>query len=285
MSWLFLVLAIAGYVAMNLVMKLGSLRGLNSSELTGSLFALASLYCLLILIFSGQSLNFTTTVVLLAVAGGAGGAVAYFFFLQALKIGSYALTISIYTMTFLNPVIFSIIFWDRQVTTLITLGILLIIAGIILISLAGSTPESQKSGLFLKWLIFLIATFFLTGIPQISQAAAVRLAEINLWSYLFITFLAGALVFLIYLFVKKVRLPRQALSFGALAAAGSVAGNFFTMRALAGLPEPVVFPVIQAGPIIAAVILSLAYFKEKIKPAAYFGIILGLAGIVLLTLK
>jgi len=285
MSWLFLVLAIAGYVAMNLVMKLGSLRGLNSSELTGSLFALASLYCLLILIFSGQSLNFTTTVVLLAVAGGAGGAVAYFFFLQALKIGSYALTISIYTMTFLNPVIFSIIFWDRQVTTLITLGILLIIAGIILISLAGSTPESQKSGLFLKWLIFLIATFFLTGIPQISQAAAVRLAEINLWSYLFITFLAGALVFLIYLFVKKVRLPRQALSFGALAAAGSVAGNFFTMRALAGLPEPVVFPVIQAGPIIAAVILSLAYFKEKIKPAAYFGIILGLAGIVLLTLE
>ncbi|HPB59173.1 MAG TPA: EamA family transporter [Candidatus Saccharicenans sp.] len=285
MSWLFLVLAIAGYVAMNLVMKLGSLRGLNSSELTGSLFALASLYCLLILIFSGQSLNFTTTVVLLAVAGGAGGAVAYFFFLQALKIGSYALTISIYTMTFLNPVIFSIIFWDRQVTTLITLGTLLIIAGIILISLAGSTPESQKSGLFLKWLIFLIATFFLTGIPQISQAAAVRLAEINLWSYLFITFLAGALVFLIYLFVKKVRLPRQALSFGALAAAGSVAGNFFTMRALAGLPEPVVFPVIQAGPIIAAVILSLAYFKEKIKPAAYFGIILGLAGIVLLTLK
>ncbi|HOM95195.1 MAG TPA: EamA family transporter [Candidatus Saccharicenans sp.] len=285
MGWLFLLLAIAGYVAMNFVMKLGSQRGLNSSELTGSLFALASLYCLLILIFSGQALNFTPAVILLALAGGAGGAVAYFFFLQALKIGSYALTISIYTMTFLNPVIFSIIFWDRQVTTLITLGILLIIAGIIFISLAGSTPESQKSGLFLKWLIFLTATFFLTGIPQISQAAAVRLAEINLWSYLFVTFLAGALVFIIYLAAKKTKLPRQALSTGALAAAGSVAGNFFTLKALTGLPEPVVFPVIQAGPIIAAVILSLAYFKEKIKPGAYFGIILGLAGIILLTLS
>jgi len=285
MGWLFLLLAIAGYVAMNFVMKLGSLRGLNSSELTGSLFALASFYCLLILIFSGQALNFTPAVVLLALAGGAGGAVAYFFFLQALKIGSYALTISIYTMTFLNPVVFSIIFWDRQVTILIALGILLIIGGIILISIAGSTPESQKSGLFLKWLIFLIVTFFLTGIPQISQAAAVRLAEINLWAYLFVTFLAGALVFIIYLLVKKVRLPGKALSFGGLAAAGSVAGNFFTLKALTGLPEPVVFPVIQAGPIIAAVILSLAYFKEKIKPAAYFGIILCLAGIILLTLS
>jgi len=285
MGWLFLLLAIAGYVAMNFVMKLGSRRGLNSSELTGSLFALASFYCLLILIFSGQALNFTPAVILLAVAGGAGGAVAYFFFLQALKIGSYALTISIYTMTFLNPVIFSIIFWDRQLTTLITLGILLIIAGIILISLAGATSESQQSGLFIKWLIFLAATFFLTGIPQISQAAAVRLAEINLWSYLFLTFLAGALVFIIYLAAKKTKLPPQALSSGALAAAGSVAGNFFTLKALAKLPEPVVFPVIQAGPIIAAVILSLAYFKEKIRPAAYFGIMLGLAGIILLTLS
>ena len=285
MGWLFLLLAIAGYVAMNFVMKLGSRRGLNSSELTGSLFALASLYCLLILLFSRQALNFTPAVILLAVAGGAGGAVAYFFFLQALKIGSYALTISIYTMTFLNPVIFSIIFWDRQLTTLITLGILLIIAGIILISLAGATSESQQSGLFIKWLIFLAATFFLTGIPQISQAAAVRLAEINLWSYLFLTFLAGALVFIIYLAAKKIKLPPQALSSGALAAAGSVAGNFFTLKALAKLPEPVVFPVIQAGPIIAAVILSLAYFKEKIRPAAYFGIMLGLAGIILLTLS
>jgi len=284
-GWLFLLLAIIGYVAMNFVMKLGSLRGLNSSELTGSLFALASFYCLLILILSGQALNFTLPVILLAIAGGAGGAIAYFFFLQALKIGSYALTISIYTMTFLNPVIFSIIFWNRQVTTLIGLGILLIITGIILISLAGSTPESQKSGLFLRWLIFLLATFFLTGIPQISQAAAVRLAEINLWSYLFVTFLAGALVFMIYLAAKKMKLPRQALSFGALAAAGSVAGNFFTLKALTGLPEPVVFPVIQAGPIIAAVVLSLAYFKERIKPAAYFGIMLGLVGIILLTLS
>jgi len=205
------------------------------------------------------------------VAGGAGGAVAYFFFLQALKIGSYALTISIYAMTFLTPVIFSIIFWDRKVTTLIALGILLIIAGIILISLAGSTPESQKSGLFLKWLVFLTATFFLTGIPQISQAAAVRLAEINLWSYLFVTFLAGALVFMIYLSVKKVRLPRQAFSFGALAAAGSVAGNFFTMRALTGLPEPVVFPLSRPARSSLPLFYHWLILKKKLSPELISG--------------
>jgi multidrug transporter EmrE-like cation transporter len=47
----------------------------------------------------------------------------------------------------------------------------------------------------------------------------------------------------------------------------------------------VVFPVIQAGPIIAAVLISIYFFREKIKPLAYFGIMLGLAGIILLTMK
>jgi drug/metabolite transporter (DMT)-like permease len=285
MGWLFLVLAILGFVAMNFVMKLGSLKGHSSPLLTSSLFALASFYCLLLLVFSGQALKISTPVVLLAVAGGVGGAIAYFFFLNALRIGIYALTISIYTMTFLNPVVFSIIFWKSRITTLIALGIICIILGIILISLAGSTPESQKTGVYLKWIIFLAASFFLTGIPQISQAAAVRLTAINLWFYLLLAFLSGALIFMLFFAVKKVRIPRKVFSFGALAAAGSVAGNFFTMKALTRLSEPVVFPVIQAGPIIAAVLISIYFFREKIKPLAYFGIMLGLAGIILLTMK
>jgi drug/metabolite transporter (DMT)-like permease len=285
MGWLFLVLAITGYVAMNFVMKLGSLKGHSSQLLTTSLFALASFYCLLFIVFSGQPLNISKAVMLLAVAGGAGGAVAYFFFLKALKIGNYALSISIYTMTFLNPVVFSIIFWKASVTSLIAAGIILIILGIIMISAAGSTPETQKTGLYFKWIIFLAASFFLTGIPQISQAAAVRLRAINIWFYLLVAFLSGTLVFMIYFAANRVRIEKRVFSFGALAAAGSVAGNFFTMKALSSLPEPVVFPVIQAGPIIAAVFISLYFFKEKIKALAYLGIGLGLTGIIFLTIK
>jgi len=285
MGLLFLILAISGFVAMNFIMKLGSLKGLDSSQLTTALFVVAALLCLFILIFSNQGLNFTTPVVLLAIAGGMGGAFAYFFFLQALKIGNYALTISVYTMTFLNPVVFSIIFWHRPINIMIASGIFFIIAGIIIISISGSTPESQRTGLFLKWIIFLVATFILTGIPQISQAAAARLAKINLWSYLFLTFFSGSLIFVIFLKMKKIQLPGKSFSFGSLAATGSVAGNFFILKSLTKLPEPVVFPVIQAGPIIAAVILSILYFKERIKPLAYLGMMLGIAGIILLTIK
>jgi drug/metabolite transporter (DMT)-like permease len=285
MGWIYLALVIVGYVAMNFIMKMGSLKGHSSPALTGSLFGVASFFCLLFLIFTKQPLSISAPVVLLAIAGGVGGAVAFFFFLSALKIGNYALTISIYTMTFLIPVVFSIVFWKRPLGNLLVFGIILIIIGIVLISTAGSTQESKKTGLWLKWMLFLGAAFLLTGIPQLSQAAAVRLSVINLWFYLFLTFLAGALAFAIFFIVKKIKLPGKVFSFGALAAAGSVAGNFFTLKALTRVPETVVFPVTLAAPVIGAVLISLLFFKEKIRPLGYLGILIGLAGIILLTLK
>lgn len=284
MGWIFLALVIVGYVAMNFIMKLGSLKGHEAPALTGALFAVAAFFCLLFLIFSGQPLQASMPVVLLAVAGGVGGALAYFCFLSALRIGNYALTISVYTMTFLIPVVFSILFWKRPVNAVLAAGIAAIVAGIALITTAGSGPEEKKTGLWLKWLLYLGAAFFLTGVPQLSQAAAARLQQINLWFYLFVCFLSGAIAFGLYFFFKKIRLGPSVYYFGTLAAGGSVAGNYFTLKSLAKLPETIVFPVSLAAPVIAAVLLSLLFFKEKIKALGYLGIIVGLVGIILLTL-
>ncbi len=285
MGWVFLALVVAGFVVTNFVMKMGSLKGHSSATLTGSLFAMASFFCCLFLLFLRQPLHISLPVVLLAAGGGVGGAVAYFFFLSALKIGNYALTISIYTMTFLIPVVFSVIFWKRSFGTILALGIIFIVIGIALISTSGSTAENKRTGLWLRWLLFLAAAFLLAGIPQLSQAAAVRLSALNLWFYLFLTFLFGALAFMIFFAAKKIRLDGNVFSFGALAAAGSVAGNFFTLKALTKLPETIVFPVVLSAPVVAAVLLSLLFFREKIRPTGYLGIVIGLAGIVLLMLK
>lgn len=285
MGWIFLALVIVGYVAMNFIMKMGSLKGHSSPALTGSLFAVASFFCLLFLIFTRQPLSISAPVVLLAIAGGVGGAVAYFFFLSALKIGNYALTISIYTMSFMIPVIFSIIFWKRPLGGLLAAGILLIVAGIAMITSAGATKETQKTGLWMKWIVLLSGAFILTSVPQIMSAAAVRLGEINLWFFLTLTFSSGTAVFFLYFALKKMKLAARVFIYGALAAAGSVAGNLFTLKALGRLPETIVFPVTLAGPVIGAVLLSLLFFREKIKPLGYLGIIVGLAGMILLAVK
>jgi drug/metabolite transporter (DMT)-like permease len=285
MGWIFLLLVIVGYIAMNFIMKLGSLKGHGSPALTGSLFATAALYCLIVVLISGKPLLVSPKLVLLAIAGGSCGAIAYFLFLSALKIGNYALTISIYTMSFLIPVIFSIVFWKRPLGTLLAGGILFILVGITMISWAGSARKERKAGLWPKWIAFLGGAFVLTSVPQIVQAAAVRMGAINLWFFLFLTFTSGAVFFALYFALTRMKLAWRVFSFGALAAAGSVAGNLFSMKALSLLPETIVFPMSLAGPIIGAVLLSLLFFREKIKPLGYAGIIIGLGGMILLTLK
>lgn len=285
MGWVYLGLVVAGFVAMNFVMKLGSLKGHSSPALTASLFAAAALLCLAVLFITGRPLFASAHVVLLAVGGGVGGATAYFFFLSALRIGPYALTISVYTMSFLIPVAFSIVVWSRPLGTSTAAGILLIVAGIALITTSSAAAKGRPKGDWLKWLALLGAAFVLTGIPQVAQAAAARLGAINLWFFLFLTFSAGAVALWLFLLLKGAKTGRGVLSYGALAAVASVAGNFFTLKALVKLPEPVVFPVSLAGPVIAAVVLSLLYFKERIKPLGYLGILVGLAGMILLAVS
>lgn len=284
MGWIFLGLVVAGFVAMNFIMKLGSLKGYSSPALTASLFSAAALLSLAVLVISGQPLFVSAPVVLLAVCGGVGGAIAYFLFLSALRIGPYAQSISVYTMSFLIPVAFSVLVWFRPLGTSTVAGILLIVAGIALITTSAAAGKGPAQGAWGKWMALLGTAFILTGIPQIAQAAAARLGAINFWYFLFLTFLSGSGALWLFLLAKGTKPGLGVHVYGALAAVGSVAGNFFTLRALVKLPETVVFPVSLAGPVIAAVLLSLLYFKERIKPLGYLGILAGLAGIVLLAL-
>jgi drug/metabolite transporter (DMT)-like permease len=285
MGWIYLGLVVIGFTAMNFIMKLGSLKGHTSPALTASLFAAAALFCLAAVLLSGRPLYSSGPVVLLAVGGGVGGAIAYFFFLSALKMGPYALTISIYTMAFLIPVVFSMIVWARPLNAAAGAGIALIVAGVAMISGSASGGQGEARAAWLKWLMLLGMAFLLTGIPQIAQAAAARLGAINLWFFLFLTFLSGSIALWSFLSIRRIVPRGRVFAYGGLAGLASVAGNMFTLQALGRLAEPVVFPVSLAGPVIGAVLLSVLFFREKTKPLGYLGILLGLAGIVLLALS
>lgn len=285
MGMIFLLLVIAGFILTNLPMKLGMLKGLDSLGLTAVLFWLASFLSLLFLWLSGQSLHLSVPVFALAVAGGLGGAAAYFFFINALRIGHYALTISVLTMSFLLPVLYSTLFWSAPLNMVMAIGIVLILAGIVLISFSGSARQTGESGKRWKWLLWISVAFGLNGIPQIAQASAVRLAAVNYWLFLFIIFFSGGLVYAIALGVRRIPVPGKAWIFGAFAAAGSVAANLFTLKTLETIPATVVFPVTLTGPVIGGVLLSRFVFREKMDRIAWFGILAGLAGLVLLALR
>ena len=286
MGLIFLLLVIVGFILTNLPMKLGMLRGYGSLALTGALFWIGGLLSLVFLFVSGQSLHLSIPVVALAVAGGIGGAAAYFCFINALRIGHYALTISVLTMSFLLPVLYSSLFWGVSLKALMVAGIVLIMAGIVLISFSGSARQAGEKKNRWKWVLWISAAFCLNGIPQISQAAAkTRLGGVSDWLYLFIVFFSGGLVYAVVLGVRRISVPGKAWIFAAAAGAASVAANLFTLKTLETIPATVVFPVTLTGPVIGGVLLSRFVFREKMDRTAWFGILAGIAGLVLLTLR
>jgi uncharacterized membrane protein len=285
MGPLFLLLVIIGFILTNLPMKLGMLRGHGSLSLTAALFWIASLLSLVFLLVSGQPLHLSGTVVGLAVAGGIGGAAAYFCFINALRIGHYALTISVLTMSFLLPVLYSTLFWGIPLKALAAAGIVLIVAGIVLISFSGSAQQTAERKNRWKWLLWISAAFCLNGIPQVSQAAAVRLGGVSYWLYLFIVFFSGGLVYAVVLGVRRISVPGKAWTFAAVAAVASVAANLLTLKTLETIPAMVVFPVTLTGPVIGGVLVSRFVFREKMDGTAWFGILAGICGLVLLALR
>ncbi|NTV80644.1 MAG: EamA family transporter [Candidatus Aminicenantes bacterium] len=129
---------------------------------------------------------------------------------------------------------------------------------------------------------------FLAALLLFYSSKAVLTLHVWAWSeplFLFLTFLSGSVALWTFLAAMRAEPGRGILLYGGLAGLASVAGNMFTLQALGRLPEPVVFPVSLAGPVIGAVLLGILFFREKTRPLGYLGILLGLAGIVLLALS
>ena len=73
-----------------------------------------------------------------------------------------------------------------------------------------------------------------------------------------------------------------ALSWGAGAAAASYVGVFCTLEALRTLSPPVVYPLSLAAPILLGLLCSRGLFRERISPRGALGVLLGIAGGVLI---
>lgn len=284
MSWLYLFLSLFAFSSLSFFMKLGCQKGNLSLGLVGSLYIVSSFLTLIFLLFSQGSLFFSKSIIVWGVFGGIGGAIAFLLFVNALKIGHYGFSVSIVPASFLIPVIFSIIFWKEALEISRGIGIIFVLFGIFLITSLGSSLGEEQKRLWAKWVTFIGGAFFFNGIPQISQSVVARLQGSNYLSFLFINYISGAILLLIFLTLRRQSFGRTVI-WGIGGAVGSILGCYFTLRSLETLSETIVFPISIGGPVTVGVILSRFLFGERINKRGYLGIISGIIGIVILCFK
>jgi uncharacterized membrane protein len=276
----YLLTVVVAITATAVIAKLAALRGITPLDLATALFSVSSVLGVLV-VWPRLPMRVTGEAILISVSAGLGGGFAVLAFNAAVRAGHFGFSNAIYRSSFLVPVVYSVLFLNAALKLTTSLGILLILGGIFLISQSTASFQPGKKAEF-RWFLLIAAAFLLSGAPRVGQVLTSRL-KIDYYLYLCLSYLSGTVALLVFVAVKRSFNP-AALTWGTGAAIASYAGVFCTLKALESLAPQVVFPISLSAPILLGVLLSLVLFREEIRAKGWLGLALGVAGIIVLAI-
>ena len=188
-------------------------------------------------------------------------------------------------MSFIIPIMFSILYFKESVNMMMFLGFSLAIASIILAVYKPSNKTSKIKHIWLPVSLFLGAGLIDT-LVKYSQETFLTNGGSELFSL--ILFAIAALAGFLSLYIQK-RSLKQLVSINTLIG-GSILGiaNFGSLYYLSaalnssGFKSSIVFSMVNIGIVSLSLIFGLFIYKEKISKLNYFGIALAFIAIIIL---
>ncbi len=206
--------------------------------------------------------------------------------INALKYGPIMLTTLLIGLSLIVTTVWGFIFWDAQVTPLVILGLLLVIAAI---SLCLYSKEKESKRISVKWLIYVSLAFFGNAGCSITQ----RTQQVQYGGQhgsmlmLFATGFSALTYLFIYLRSDRRDTPKMLkTSWWIPVCAGlfNVALNMFVMlMAVTDLSPNLIYPMISVGGLAIVTVFSLGIFKEKMRWWQWVGVTVGAVAVALLS--
>lgn len=290
MIYVFLVLATAFSAMITIGGKLYNNRTKqleNVSQLYNLLYALfASLGWLIVWIFD---FSFNVKVLPYSFFYGIGYCAFTVGMLGAIKTGLTSLTALVKQMSLVCVSFWGFAFWGTKVTIASLIGIIFIFVSLFFCLVKKDDPTKENSNT-LKWLFY--ALLIAVGnagcsITQRYQQTAFNYQHKNMFMFFGVFF---ATLFCLTLTLKEDKqdwgkATKTAWCFPALTGFSSVFSNFFILLMIKFQMSPVIiYPTIAVGGLMFTIIISLIFFREKLRPLQWCGIIIGSVALVLLNL-
>jgi drug/metabolite transporter (DMT)-like permease len=284
MSFIYISLVVLGITTVAFLAKLSAKNNVSSFDFTFVMFAAAGVMGYFFAKLNNvDSADYTVELCCVSVIAGTGGAAAVFIFNSAVRIGHFGYSNAIYRSSFLMPVILSVIFFKSTLNFTTIAGILSILISIFLVSWSYDAFTKVKGKSNIRWFLMIICAFVSSGLPRIGQLL-ISHNKLNSFAYLFASYAAGFILLIILFLFRQKHLNALALLYGSIAAFASFVGVYCTIEALKLLPAAVVFPVTLSTPIMLGMLISL-FYRERIRPAGWAGVALGIVGILILSLQ
>ena len=207
---------------------------------------------------------------------------------KALCLGPMALTSMLAAFSIVIPLLFGIAVWDEKINLMKGIALVLLVFAILMTNADKLKKGAKFEGHYALWLIFIALTFFCNGFGSVIQKQYQNLyPDAHNREFMLFAMLLCSVVFTAIALTKakpKEILAMKGKRFGLISGIANGLVSFFTL-VLAGLENAtVLFPIISAGTIMAALFCGRFVFKEKLKAHHYLALVFGILAVILLKL-
>jgi drug/metabolite transporter (DMT)-like permease len=275
----FLLVGAVSFSLLQITIRLSQRRGRNLLAVIAINYLVASLACSIIALLSG-------TMVVSPFTLGFGILIGILYFagliLMTISFGhkGVALTSSIIQLAILIPTIMSILIWSENTSVEQTMGIILALLSLPLLSI----KESEFNEIRRDMLLTTVALFFINGFAMSSGKILLELGysdqQIAFYSILF----ASAFIISALFVLKRRTTPSSAdFVYGSIAGACNAMASLGLVTALTTVSGSLVFPLYSSIGLLLTVVLSITVFREKMNKFNVIGIGICLIAVILIT--
>ena len=217
--------------------------------------------------------------VLLAIANQAG--------YKALHSGPMALTSMVVNFSLVIPFLFGIVRFGETPSLFAYFGLALLLTALIFLNLRRRGGEDKRPSL--KWAIFTSATLLANGFCSVVTSAHQRAyPEQFEYGYTAWTTVVCLVIFTVLALAGGKLKNTHRTKRGDLLASGAgivnTLSSFFTVLLAATSPASILYPLLSATTMLAALIVGRLVFREKLTGFQLTGFVLGVASVVLFNL-
>ncbi len=206
------------------------------------------------------------------------------------QLGSLSLTDMLVNLSFVIPILYSVLFLHEGVRLTQAVGLVFLLAAFVLSYQSGE----KGNGRTVHWAILVFLAFLANGITAVIQKLYKReMPAAADGPFMGIAYLTAAALFLLLFWRRRsAEEPRDRLTanpwgmtaLAVVAGAGGFVGNGLLMRLSTQIDAVVLYPCVNGGLSLLLAAVSFLFFREKLTPRKGTAIAAGLVAIVLLNL-